>query len=72
MKNYGIYINTSAQFTEKYMQRVGSCQAKNKAQAIEFVYAAFHGKENDAIVYPEMVDYVTPSSKSILRAIIED
>jgi len=72
MKNYSVQINTETRpFQEKQMQRIGSCQAKNKKEAIEKVYAAFWGKDNDAIIYSELTGIVGPSSKSRMIAIVE-
>lgn len=56
MKKYVVSFNsTTKKFQQKDMQRVGSCTAKNKAEAIEKVYAASQGKDNDAYFYPQFV-----------------
>lgn len=72
MKNYTVKINTNTKkFQPKDVQIVGTVKAKNKAEAIDAVYAAFYGKDNDAFIYPEMSEYVGPKSKSRMVAEID-
>jgi len=72
MKNYRVSINTTrTRFQEKNMQEVGSVQATSKSEAIEKVYAAFWGKDNDSVIRTDMSDLVGPSTKSKLVATID-
>ncbi len=72
MKNYTVKINTETRlFCQSDFQKIGSCLAKNKEEAIEKVYAAFWGADNDAFIYVDMAGFVTPSSKSRMKAFID-
>jgi len=66
MKNYKVSVNTNADF-----QTVGTCPAKNKAEAIEKVYSAFWGAKNDASIDTRMTEDITPSMRSKMREKIE-
>jgi len=70
-KNYSVSINIGKQFQERNMQRVGSVNACSKTEAVAKIYDAFNGVENDACIYTEMYDLVTPSTKFRLVAEIE-
>ncbi len=71
MQNYIVRINVNSRFQCKSMQKVGSVNAKSKREAVEAVYAAFWGEENEAVIDPRMSDLVGPSSKSRLVAEID-
>lgn len=72
MKNYTVKINIEHRpFHAAEFQTIGSCKANNKEEAIEKVYAAFWGKDNDAYIDVDMSEFVTPSSKKKMKAFID-
>ena len=71
MKNYKVSVNTNSDFQNADFQTIGTCSAKNKAEAIEKVYTAFWGAKNDASIDTRMTEAITPSMRSKMRAEIE-
>ena len=71
LKNYSVSININKRFEERNMQRVGSVETHSKEDAVKQVYDAFLGVDNNAFIYTEFTDLITPSTKSRLIAEIE-
>jgi chaperonin cofactor prefoldin len=71
LKNYSVSININKRFEGRNMQRVGSVETTSKEDAVKQVYEAFNGVDNDACIYTEFIDLITPSNKSRLVAEIE-
>ena len=72
MKSYTVKINTNRQlFKEKNMETLGSVEAKNKKKAVDLVYEAFWGKNNNARIDTRMSEYVGPSSKKAMVAEVD-
>lgn len=72
MKNYEVYLNTETRpFHNADRQRIGSTPAKSKKDAIQKVYEAFWGVDNEANIDLRFSGDVTPSTKKRMSAEID-